>query len=299
MPRQEKVVKKYMFTMFDVWDGLTSLNALRLLCSYMIFGIEYTTAGLVHYQGFICLINGMRTTALQKVCKMSYMYANGTIASNKRYCSKGKQSHDEYTELGVAGPNYGKDANVFEFGEDTERHLVGGMKEKARWATALANAKAGNFDEIDADIYMRQYSTIKRIHMDHSKPNPTLDDTTGVWIWGPSGSGKSRLVRERYAEYFLKAANKWWDGYQGQEVVYLEDFGLEHHVLGHHLKLWADRYDFVAEIKGGSLRARPKRFVITSQYRIQDIWPNNPETVSALERRFVVEHIPLPIASQD
>jgi hypothetical protein len=53
------------------------------------------------------------------------------------------------------------------------------------------------------------------------------------------------------------------------------------------LKEWSDHYPFQAEVKGSSMVIRPKIFVVTSQYKIEDIF-TDPETVSALQRRFQV-----------
>lgn len=50
----------------------------------------------------------------------------------------------------------------------------------------------------------------------------------------------------------MKLCNKWWDGYQGQENVIMDDIGQEHKCLGQQLKIWADRYACVLETKGGA-----------------------------------------------
>lgn len=44
------------------------------------------------------------------------------------------------------------------------------------------------------------------------QPLYTHDKMRGLWIWGEPGAGKSTLAR-KHNGYYLKAQNKWWDGY--------------------------------------------------------------------------------------
>ena len=67
--------------------------------------------------------------------------------------------------------------------------------------------------DIPAAIYVRCYNSLKRIEKDHMVVKGEAADTKGIWIWGESGSGKSRFARDNYPEAYKKLANKWWDGY--------------------------------------------------------------------------------------
>lgn len=42
--------------------------------------------------------------------------------------------------------------------------------------------------------------------------------------------------------------------------------------LGHYLKIWADNYPYNIEYKGGTSMANPIRFIITSNYTIQELF---------------------------
>ena len=87
-------------------------------------------------------------------------------------------------------------------------------------------------------------------------------------MYGASGVGKSRYARHLAGElpFYRKMCNKWWDGYRGESIVVMDDIGKEHSVLGHHLKLWADRYGFIGETKNGAITPDYDRFIVTSQY---------------------------------
>lgn len=48
-------------------------------------------------------------------------------------------------------------------------------------------------------------------------------ELTHEWHWGSTGTGKTRGVRERFPEAYLKSNTKWWDGYNGEDVVILDE----------------------------------------------------------------------------
>lgn len=120
-----------------------------------------------------------------------------------------------------------------------------------------------------------------------------LPELANEWIYGKPGVGKSRSVRTRYDQsLFNKLPNKWWDGYNGEETVLIDDFSKQHSVLGYHLKIWADHYPFPAEVKGATTQIRPKRIIVTSNYHPNQIW-DDKVLVEAVCRRFKMTYMPV------
>lgn len=101
-----------------------------------------------------------------------------------------------------------------------------------------------------------------------------------IWLWGDAGTGKSANLWRTYPHAYRKLLNKWWDGYENQDVVIIEEMNpTSLKALANHMKLWADRYPFVAEIKGASLYIRPQLIVVTSNYSIRQCLEDAQSTI--------------------
>ena len=85
--------------------------------------------------------------------------------------------------------------------------------------------------------------------------------------------------------------NKWFDGYNNEEVVVIDDLDPSHSFMGYELKKLADRYCYMVEVKNASMYIRPKRVVVTSQYTIEQVWKDDKETQKALLRRFKIINV--------
>lgn len=262
--------KKWCFTINNPTDAdINGIKNLPASCiEYLVYGHEVGEEGTPHLQGFVIFKNRKHHSAVKKLFPRAHLeVARGNNKQASDYCKK-------------------EDPEPYEYGDiPSDPHVAGGRATKRKWEETRVLAKAGKIEEIDADFYVQYYQTLKKIKVDHMPPVDNLEGCCGVWIWGPSGNGKSHMARTEYPDYYLKAANKWWDGYQGEDNVILEDLGPEHKVLAHHLKLWLDKWDFIAETKGGAIRIRPKVLVITSQYPVEQVFPDDWLTQDAVRRR--------------
>jgi len=236
---------------------------------YLLYGYERApTTDTPHLQGYLYFSNQRSVVSLRaRLPGCHLVCARGTHAQNIVYCTKS----GDYREIGERPI------------DSVER----GTSEIDRWTAAREAAKEGRLEDIPADIFMRTYSTIRRIQIDYMPRVSNLEGVCGTWIHGIAGCGKTRAVHSAYPELYQKPCNKWWDGYQLEPVVLIDDFDVYHVALAGELKHWADFAAFIAERKGGSLRIRPQKVFVTSQYTIEEIW-QDPQTRDALNRRFTI-----------
>jgi hypothetical protein len=248
---------------------------------YMVFSEEVAPAtGMRHLQGYIQYKSPKCFKSVKKDfdCSTSpyVSWAKASPMINRKYVLKIRALDDKPNE------------KYYEFGDIPKGGKEQQQEERERFEHAVELAKTGCMADIDPDLYVRYYSTWKRIFDDHviAQHLPTIDgDLENEWIHGPAGTGKSRSARERYPDAYLKLCNKWWDGYKGEEIVIIEDYDKRHDGLAHHMKIWGDRFPFLAEVKGSAMKIRPKKIIVTSNYSPSEIWTSASD-LEPLERRY-------------
>lgn len=232
--------------------------------SYVIIGEEVGEQGTPHLQGYAEFEKKAKWAPIAKKYKMFCELAR-TQKEAIEYCKKG----GNFEERGTP-------------------RLEGGEAEKSRWRKIIQQAEEGKLEEIkeeNPEVYLRCYTTLNKIKQSKMAAIPELENLDNLWLWGPPGVGKSRTARDTAKVFYPKPLNKWWDGYQYEDFVIIDDWEKDCH-LGHYIKIWADRYDFIAETKGGSMRIRPKHIIVTSNYSPDECFLG--EELSAVRRRFRV-----------
>jgi hypothetical protein len=217
---------------------------------YLVVGQERGSEGTPHLQCYVVFKKPVGFNSLKGMIPRAHIeVAKGTSEENRKYCMK----EDNYEEFGDC-PSVG-----------------GERAQKDKWDSARALAKAGLFDEIPSELYLRFRSALHAIHDDANAATECIPVLHNLWIYGSTGIGKSKYAWDHFPGAYRKGLNKWFDHYNKQDVVIIEDVDPTHFKwLGSFLKIWSDHYPFMAERKGGSRMIRPKTIVITSNYRIQE-----------------------------
>lgn len=237
---------------------------------YCVVGNEVGEEGTPHFQGYVIFKKPMLLTGVKKILTRAHWeVAKGTPQQNFDYCSK----DGDFEERGV---------------RPAPKTAMATLAKKQNYDAAVALAKQQKIYDVDSGMLLRHMAALKAISRDHPPELADNDYLCGEWFVGPPGTGKSRAARWLYPKAFPKPCNKWWDGYQHEEFVIIDDFDMNHHVLGHHLKIWADHYPFTAEIKGTSIRIRPAIICVTSNYTPEEIFSSDPVLCAAIKRRYKI-----------
>lgn len=260
MSRQSK---RWCFT----WNNYTDA-ALQFLsdvdCSYLIFGKEVGDSGTPHLQGFFTMVNKTSIVGLRKIGFTCHLEpAKGTSLQAAEYCKK----ENDFTEFGTP-PSPGKRTDL-----EAVAELV------------KAGVPISTIADEHPSTYMKYGRGIRDLALVLAKPY-AHPGVRGLWVHGPPGTGKSHACRELHPFCFLKSQSKWFDGYNGEHSILLDD--LDSDCLAHHLKIWADRYPCSGETKGGTVALQHRIFMVTSNFSPEELFDDKPQFLEAIKRRFKV-----------
>lgn len=238
------------------------------LYTYMVGQAEKApTTGKVHLQAFVVLGTKKRLNQMKEIDGRAHWEPMlKTPAVCKAYCTK--------KDTRLDGP--------WEFGE-----LKGpGRPNTLRECTAMV--KAGKTDHEIAmempELYTRHYKGLQALRVALKIQGPRRDWAPELWVlYGPSGSGKSRFAHEHWPNGYWKSfGDQWWDMYEGEETIVLDDFrpGFMTLTMAQHL---LDRYPLQVPVKGGYVPITSKRIVITSNLHPRD-WYEKDEHQTILRR---------------
>lgn len=226
---------------------------------YMVYGREIAPSTRTpHLQGFV-VFKGRKYMSWIKSHTTERIHleiARGSTQQNVDYCTK--------------------EGDVWTTGDcPRDPQEEASLASKRKWDAAKEAAREGRFEDIPSDLWIRYRRSFEQEYQDQKTTQYELEGELHdhfLWIYGPTGTGKSHLAREiaRFIEPreqpFLKLVNKWWTGYRGESVVIIEEMPNELNSFQiSNLKQWLDKWPFAAETKGGQFTSlRPPYVIITS-----------------------------------
>lgn len=252
---------RWCFTLNN-YDASDEAAFQALLPLYLVYGREIGDSGTPHLQGFITFKQQQRLSALKKISPRSHWeIAKGTSLQASDYCKK----DGDYYESGTP-PTQGKRTDL-----------------ENACALISTGCSLKRVAEEHPVVYVKYARGLRdlQLTLNVSYDHPCC---RGIWLYGPPGSGKSYIARKFSDDIYLKAQNKWWDGYNNQSVVLLDD--LDTPTLGHYLKIWSDKYSCTGETKGGTVNLQHQLFIVTSNYSPITLFPEDTVMTEAISRRF-------------
>ena len=247
---------------------------------YLVYQLERgENTNHLHYQFYVQLKRNQRLSYVKTCFPGAHLEIQmGSNDEARDYCMKEDTRVDGPWEFGEFKPS----ATRGQSGKRTDLHdVIDMVREKRPREEYLFNP-----------AYVKYYRGIEHIRL-LSEQDYNHKECRGIWIYGPPGVGKSHYVRENYPDLFMKAQNKWWDGYNGQKSILIDDFDRQGACLSHHLKLWADKWACTGEFKGGRTKLQHHHLIITSNYTIEDIFADtDAELKTAIKRRFTIIKVP-------
>lgn len=234
----------------------------EIVCTYIVYGYEQGENNTPHLQGYIYYQNKKEWNVLKREIPRAHIeICRGTSQDNIQYCKK----EGNFVERGEP-PKQGNRVDI--------HRVIRECENGANMRHITQNAR--NLQGIQiAEKWLKYNEDVRDFQ-------PEV-----IWLWGPSGVGKSRTARE-LAEgdiYTKNDGSKWWEGYDAHETVILDDFRDSWWSITETLRI-LDRYECRIECKGGSRQLLARKIIITSIFPPHFMYRNAAgEPIEQLLRR--------------
>lgn len=223
------------------------------------------TTGTEHFQGYVCFSKKVTLFGAKKHLPSAHWEPRqGTHDQAVAYCTKADTRVGAPVILGEA-PCPGK---------RTDLESVAGE--------VLAGKPLKRVAEDSPALFAKHFKGLQALRLATVQPRSGVKPEVIIFT-GPSGIGKSRHIQSKWPDCYRKdSSSKWWDGYDGQETVFFDEFygGISYNDM---LQI-VDWYPKQVETKGGHVQLQAHRFIFSSNKPWQE-WYSGVEDRSAFKRR--------------
>lgn len=273
MPGQQFCGFVFTINNYDTED----IEAVKTVeCRAITCGFEEGESGTKHIQGAIYFKNkktiGGACKALGGRAYVDKM--RGTWEQNLKYTSK----DDNMLRVEGEPPQQGSRTDLAAVKADIDA----GMGEHELW-------------DVHFEVMVR-YGKAMKEYLDIKRRGQRREHMTkGTWYYGPTGVGKSHAAFADYdpkTTYVKTLDDAWWDGYEGQETVILNEFRGE--IKYSQLLDLTDRWPMTVKRRCREpIPFMAKHIIVTSAMHPGEVYQRSGDNdnIDQLERRFDIVHM--------
>lgn len=237
----------------------------------MVTGFEVGKEGTEHIQGYVETATQLTFNQMKALLgdRAHFKQRRGAPKQAAGYCKKGTDESDDYDDFfsrTVEDPESW--CQPFEFG------TISSQGKRTDITAPVEMLSEGSTIREVAVAFPEQFVKYHKGFRDlRSLMLPPRSLTTApevIVLHGPTATGKTRDAYIKYwpeePHYVWKPSNgNWWDGYDGEKKIILDEF------RGHNMT-WSDilglldRNEFRAPYKGGFVNIQADKFIITSPF---------------------------------
>jgi len=268
----DKSCKSWSFTLNNYApEDCTLLD--NLVCNYVIYGKEIGEKGTPHLQGCVIFKKSCRLSSLKKILPKAHWEPTKCIDASINYCMKDKayMIHDHRQQ--------------------------GKRTDLAACVEALGRGGIKTLVTEQPEAYIKYHSGLEKLNYRLSKPRDPKCPPIVTWLYGKTGTGKTRQVVEKEPDLWISGRDlKFWDGYENQEAVLFDDFRKDFCTF-HELLRILDRYPINVNVKGGFRCFNSKRIYITSCFKPEYVYETREDVKQLLRRITFVTEVKSAIAA--
>lgn len=242
---------------FTNHDGLEIEESIMNIynINYVIYQLEACPKTMkLHYQGYVQLNSAYGLSHMKSILpKAHWEISRGSATQNILYCSKEDSRIDGPWIFGNIRCQQGKRSDLL------------ALRDAISNGTSIIDMI--NEDDLAPQVF-RYLKNVRSIQELYEVPRTWPMEI--FVFYGTSGCGKSRAVWDLMNAteekiYVKDVSNEWWENYEGEPNVLLDDFDGSVFKRSYLLQLM-DRYPMRINIKGRSAMFRSKRLFITTNF---------------------------------
>lgn len=235
--------------------------------SFMVYQPETApVTGTPHLQGYVVTKKAVTLAGLKRLLPAAHWERRkGSHDEAVAYCTKEDTRAGPSVTFGVPPPGAGA------------RTDLDGLAQMVKDKMPLKRIAEEN-----PSMYIKHAKGLQALKFVLTEPRKGVRPSVEIFT-GPSRIGKSKHIMSKYPDCYRKdSASKWWDGYDGQEVVFFDEFygGIPYNEM---LQI-IDWHGKRVETKGGHVELQATKFVFASNKNWRE-WYSGVDDRSAFQAR--------------